>query len=325
MTPLDQFSFYIYGWGPQPPTMKELARAAQRAEELGFYSVGIPYHLAVPESWMFTSLGNNYMLDAMAVLPALAQATKTIRIGVHSFILPLLNPYVWAKYLASVDVISEGRLIPGVCIGWSPRDFDAVGVDIKKRGMMVEEQLEVITRLWTEDRVTYEGQFYHLRDATIDPKPVQKPHPPIWYGGGFPAIARASRYAQYLAPFALTPEQVKTEYIPRLEEENGRWGTETKIVLNNFVLIEEDDEKLKNEVLPRLEKCVDFPAMIGPDTKAEDVVICGPPERCARLIKELQEAGVSHFLLDFNYHGLESFDFLLRQAELFAEKVAPLL
>ncbi|MFQ5872396.1 MAG: LLM class flavin-dependent oxidoreductase [Dehalococcoidia bacterium] len=325
MNPMDQFSFYVYGWGPQPPTMRQLAQTAQRAEELGFYSIGIPYHLTVPESWMFTSLGNSYLLDSMAVLPALAQATRTIRIGVHSLILPLLHPYVWAKYLASVDVVSEGRLIPGMCIGWSMRDFDAVGVDIKQRGKMTEEQIEVITRLWTEDRVTHEGRFYHLRDVSIDPKPVQKPHPPIWYGGGFPAIPRAARYAQYIAPFALTPKQVEMEYIPRLQEENQRWGTETKIVLNNFVLIEEDDDKLKNEARPRLDQCVDFPAMVGPDVKAEDLVICGPPERCAQLIRELQEAGVSHFLLDFNYHGLESFDFLLRQAELFVEKVVPLL
>jgi alkanesulfonate monooxygenase len=105
-------------------------------------------------------------------------------------VLPLRNPTVAAKALGTLDVVSKGRLILGVAAGWYAREFDAVGVPFKQRGRLFERNLEILHRLWTEDRVTLQADEFNLREAVMRPKPVQRPRPPILIGGYVDAVLK---------------------------------------------------------------------------------------------------------------------------------------
>lgn len=320
---MDQFSAFIFASGDPPPTAQELVDAAVLAEELGFYSVSLAHHLVVPTTWVYGGLADRDLIDPLVMLPAIAANTTTIRIGTNSAIAPLLPPVVWAKYFASLDVLSQGRVICGMAMGWFDRDFAAVGVDRRKRGAMFDEQLDVITRLWTEESVTYNGQFYRLENVNLVPKPAQKPHPPIWIGGFLPSLNRASRYARYLVPGNLTTEQISRDYVPRLREATGSTGCNTELCLNINVDIMGEGKEPDVDTLARLKRAVNF--FDEPDIQPKEVAIVGSPQTCARRIMEYQDAGVAHFLLDFQYHGAVSIGYAMEQMKLFADRVVPSL
>lgn len=297
--------------------------AAVLAEDLGFHSITLAHHLTVPTSWVYGPMPERGIIDPLVLMPAMAAATSRIGIGTNSAILPLLPPYAWAKYFASLDVLSKGRVVAGAAMGWFEEDFSAVGVNKRDRGAMFDEQLEVITRLWTEERVTHEGRFYQLKDAMLQPKPIQQPHPPIWIGGFLPSAARAAKYGRYLVPGNLTPEAIEQDFVPCLRQEADRFGSGTELCLNVNVDIVEDPAGPSPEALERLRRAVDF--FIEPDIEPEKVAIIGPPEHCANRICEYRAAGVVHFLLDFQYHGAVSIRTAMDQMTLFVDKVVPLL
>ena len=227
---MDHFSVAVFPWGRKPPTMTEVVEAAQYAEKLGFYSVNVPLMNAIPDAGPFARFGNKSILDARVLLPAIIAATSKIRIAVDSIPLPYLPPFDWAKYFASLDVISNGRVIVGMCLGMVDEAFHAVGADRRKRGAIADEQLEIITRLWTEDEVTYDGQFYKLNGVSMEPKPVQKPYPPIWWGGRSVSIPRAARYCEYINPPWPTFDELNDVYLPGLNNAPiGKWGQRAKV------------------------------------------------------------------------------------------------
>ncbi|MFQ5933704.1 MAG: LLM class flavin-dependent oxidoreductase, partial [Dehalococcoidia bacterium] len=217
MSIMDRFSTVTFSLGRKLPSLDEVITATQHAEKLGFYSINLP---------MVNTARNS--LDVFVVLPALVQATSRIRIALDAVPAYLVPPFDLAKYFASLDVISGGRVILGVCLGYGQEAFDVVGASQKYRGRTADEQLEAITRLWTEDSVTFEGKIFNFKNATVDPKPIQKPLP-IWLGGRTKSIPRASRYCEYLNTLWPTPEEVRNEYIPLLAEENKKWGTNAKL------------------------------------------------------------------------------------------------
>src|ERR1700741_4055799 len=174
-----QFGLAIKNFvGPtETPDIDELYRYAQRAEALGFESLWAWDHVILGVEPSFP------ILDAVGTLTAIAARTEKIKLGTGVLVLPLRNPTVAAKALGTLDVISKGRLILGVAAGWYAREFDAVGVPFKRRGRLFERNLEILSRLWTEDRVTLQVEEHTLREAVMRPRPVQKPRPPILIGG----------------------------------------------------------------------------------------------------------------------------------------------
>ena len=120
----------------------------------------------------------------MSLLSALAGVTRTIKLGTMVLVLPLRNPAYFAKEWATLDLLSGGRSILGVGVGWHEEEFALMGIPHKERGRRMDEMLELVTALWAGDNVTYTGKYYQVKNLTIDPKPAQKPHPPIWIGGG---------------------------------------------------------------------------------------------------------------------------------------------
>jgi len=171
--------------GPsETPDIDELLRYSVRAEELGFESLWAWDHVILGVEPSFP------ILDAVGTLTAIAARTSRIRLGTGALVLPLRNPTVAAKSLGTLDVISRGRLIVGAAAGWYAREFDAVGVPFRERGRLFERNLDILIRLWTEERVTARIDEFDLREVVMRPRPVQTPRPPILIGGYVDAVLR---------------------------------------------------------------------------------------------------------------------------------------
>ena len=161
------------------------ARVAQAAEAAGFESVWAGEHVLLPEPQEPPSpLPPSYpMLDPNIAFAYLAGQTKTIRMGTDIIILPQRNPLVLAKEMASLDVLSNGRLIFGIGIGYLKPEFDALGIPFAKKGARTLEYLEAMQAIWSQDQPTYTGEFVSFSGVQALPRPVQKPHPPAVFGG----------------------------------------------------------------------------------------------------------------------------------------------
>jgi alkanesulfonate monooxygenase len=162
---------------PDLPDATDLVEFGVRMEELGYDSLWVWDHILLGVDPHFP------IIDALSLLTAVAARTKTIKLGTGILVLPLRNPLILAKQLSSMDQLSQGRLILGLASGWYEREFDAVGVPFKKRGKIMDENLEIMTRLWQEDMVSEEIGPYNMRSSVMFPKPVQQPRPPILIGG----------------------------------------------------------------------------------------------------------------------------------------------
>ena len=192
---------------------------SQRAEALGFESLWAWDHVILGVEPAFP------ILDAVGILTAIAARTSRIKLGTGVLVLPLRNPTVAAKSLGTLDVISKGRLILGVAAGWYAREFDAVGVPFKQRGRLFERNFEILTKLWTQDRVTLHVDEFNLREAVMVPKTAQQPRPPILIGGYVDAVLkRVATKADGWLTYFYTPESYRKgwEKILGFAREAGR-------------------------------------------------------------------------------------------------------
>jgi len=216
-----QFGLAIKNFvGPtETPDIDELYRYSARAEELGFESLWAWDHVILGVEPSFP------ILDAVGTLTAIAARTSRIKLGTGVLVLPLRNPTVAAKAIGTLDVISKGRLILGVAAGWYAREFDAVGVPFKQRGRLFERNFEILTRLWTEERVTLQADEFNLREAVMRPFTAQRPRPPILIGGYVDAVLKrvATKGDGWLTYF-YTPESYTKSWakITAFAREAGR-------------------------------------------------------------------------------------------------------
>ena len=171
-----------------PQSAEHLRTTVQRAEALGFHSVWVSDHVVTP-SHLLPGMGPTFY-DAFVVLTYAAAFTQRVRLGSTIIVVPYRNPLVVAKMLATLDVLSEGRVIFGVGVGGAPDEFQALGVPSHQRGRRTDEYLRLMVALWTEDPTTFKGRFFSFTDVRFQPKPHQKPHPPIWVGGRSDAALR---------------------------------------------------------------------------------------------------------------------------------------
>ena len=188
------------------------ARVAQAAEAAGFESVWAGEHVVLPEPQEPPSpLPSNYpMLDPNIAFAYLAGQTKTIRMGTGIIILPQRNPLVLAKEMASLDVLSNGRLIFGIGIGYLKPEFDALGIPFAKKGPRTLEYLEAMQTIWSQDQPTYKGEFISFSGVQALPRPIQKPHPPAVFGGMTPqAFQRSVTHANGWYGFGLDVDGTK--------------------------------------------------------------------------------------------------------------------
>ena len=189
-------------------TGADQTRLARLAENLGYDMISVPEHFIIPQEHV--PLSGPHYFHAAAAQGYFAGATNSIKINSSIAILPLQNPIVTAKALATIDWLSSGRIIATFGVGWLEKEFDLLGVSFRERGQMAEEYLAAIIELWTSDSPCYEGKYVSFRDVAFEPKPHQKPHLPIWMGGDADAVLkRTARYATGWWPFLTKPEHIK--------------------------------------------------------------------------------------------------------------------
>jgi probable F420-dependent oxidoreductase len=182
------------------------ARVAQAAESAGFESVWTGEHVVLPDPQAPPSPlpPLSPLLDPAVALAFIAARTKTVKLGTGIIILPQRNPLVLAKELASVDVVSGGRLIFGLGIGYLKAEFDALGAPFDQKGPRSMDYLQAMKAVWTQEKPAYQGQFVSFSGIQARPQPVQKPHPPVVIGGHTKAaFRRAVQYGNGWYGFAL--------------------------------------------------------------------------------------------------------------------------
>ena len=217
-----QFGLCIPHYG-KPVSLDDLRTTVQRAEALGFHSVWVSDHVVTP-SHLLPSMGPIFY-DAFVVLTCAAAFTRRVRLGSTVIVVPYRNPLVTAKMLSTLDVLSQGRVIFGVGAGGAPDEFEALGVPSNQRGRRTDEYLSLMIALWTQDPTTFKGRFFSFTDVRFEPKPHQKPHPPIWVGGrSDAALRRAVRVGEAWHPtaMALPTLQERMAQLHHLSQAAGR-------------------------------------------------------------------------------------------------------
>ncbi|MGH8595163.1 MAG: LLM class flavin-dependent oxidoreductase [Gammaproteobacteria bacterium] len=264
-----------------------IAGSARRLEKLGYDFIGCGEHVSFhgPTSNSFISLS------------VAAGATERIKLLSAVVLLPLYPAALAAKLAATLDVASGGRYHMGVGVGGEmPREFEACGVPLSERGARTNEALQVIRRLWVEDKVSFTGRFNTLHDVSILPKPLQRPNPPIWVSGRKDAaMKRAARYGDGWMPYMYTPEML-TDSIVKIRawaQDAGRAQDAVKPALFAFTCCHSDRKRALEMAVARLSQqyAQDFSKI------AERYVIVGSPADCRARVQQYVDAGARTIFL----------------------------
>jgi probable F420-dependent oxidoreductase len=198
-------------------TLDVVRRLGQAADEYQFDSVWVTDHIVIPKAtgskYPYSADGSMdleaaaHYLEPITVMSFLAGVTERPAIGSSVLVMPYRNPILTAKMVATLDVMSRGRVILGVGVGWMREEFEALGVTTYgQRGAVTDEYIQILRALWTEEWPSFKGRFYAFDEVRCFPKPVQKPHPPIWIGGHTKAaLRRAARLGDGWHPIGLRP------------------------------------------------------------------------------------------------------------------------
>ena len=180
-------------------------------------------HVVTPEH-LHSAIGSVFH-DAFVVLAQAAAVTRRVKLGSTVIVVPYRNPIVTAKMVATLDVLSEGRVIFGVGAGGAPDEFEALGVPSTERGRRTDEYFRLMVALWTEDPTTFEGRYFSFDAVRFAPKPRQQPHPPIWVGGrSDAALRRAVAFGEAWHPTSMPLPDLRerTQRLGELTSEAGR-------------------------------------------------------------------------------------------------------
>ena len=296
-------------FGTALPSVKGIPDFAQQAERLGFD------YLCSGEHMMFHGPTPNSLIN----LSVAAGVTKKIKLMSTVVLLPLYPAMIVAKLAAVLDVASDGRYHLGIGVGGEfPKEFEACGVPVNQRGSRSNEALEVITKLWTEKKVTFVGRYTKLTEVTIEPRPIQQPHPPIWVAGRKePAMRRAALYAQGWIPYMYTPEMLheSIEKIMKFGKEAGRDMSNFRPGLFIFASVYPDRERAKEQAAKALggTYAQDFSKIAGRYT------LYGNPEDCRKRLKEYVDAGARTVLVSWACRQ----DDIRENMRLVAEEIVP--
>lgn len=235
------FGLPISGSWATPPSITEVAKTAER---LGYSSLWTFQRLLFPAAdpipMPYRSVHDPLVLTGYA-----AAVTETARLGVAIVNVPYYSPILLAKMLTSLDVVSGGRLDAGLGLGWNADEFAAVGTPMDRRGARAEEFVRCLHAIWSDEPVEFHGEFYDVPASYVDPKPVQRPHPPLLLGGGAePALKRVARIADgWISasrfPAAQVPGAVET--IRAAATEAGRDPATIRIVIRGAVKVRDHD------------------------------------------------------------------------------------
>lgn len=293
-----EFGVVLPHFGPQARTqvVERIQSMARHAEALGYHSLWVADHIAMPvhlaskypyhpEGKFLVDAADNF-LEPLTVLGYVAACTARVRLGTGVLVIPYRNPVVTAKVVSTLDVLSNGRIIVGAGVGWMAEEFGYLNVPYRERGARTDEYLQIMKTLWTQEEPQFHGRFFSFSDLRCEPRPIQKPHPPIWIGGhSQAALRRAATLGDGWCGhvFWRDPEQLPREIqtIKRFAEQAGR------------------DPNALTYAAPAYERTF------------EDVL---------RSLPRYQQAGLDHVVLAFFLWTVD-FDEILGQMERFAREV----
>lgn len=284
------------GFASPVATPEYIEAFARGAEQRGFAEIWVAEHVVLfdehaspypyDRSGRFPITGEAGLLDPFPTLGLLAAVTERIRIGTGICLVPQRNPVYTAKQVATTDWLSNGRFDFGVGVGWLAEEFAALDAPFDHRGSRTVEYLEVMKSLWCDESSSYEGRFYALPECRQYPKPVQKPHPPIYFGGeSDAALRRVARIGQGWYGFGLAPAAA-AERVKQLEQlcsERGRTRSDVDVVISPYLL-----QTTRDDVERYAEAGVDQLVILAP---ARDT--SGIPALLDRLVAEVLEPATS--------------------------------
>jgi probable F420-dependent oxidoreductase len=266
--------------------LDDVAANAREAEALGYDFLSTGEHV-----FFHGPTGNG-----LITLAAAAGATNHIKLMSSITLVPLYPAALLAKLVAGLDVVSRGRFHLGVGVGGEfAREFEACGVPVAERGARTNEALQVMQRLWTEDDVSFDGRFTKLPGVTLNPKPVQKPHPPIWVSGrSTAAMRRCARYANGWLPYMYTPDKLHAS-LQTIGQFSRDYGREAPVQPGLFIFfaIHEDREQAVKMAADRLsvQYNQDFSKLVG------RYALAGNPDDCIERLREYVDAGAGTVIL----------------------------
>ena len=314
-----KYGFTLPGRG-QLATPDRLGIIARKGEVFGFDTLLTGDHILVPknissvypytEGGEFPGSGSGESMEQITLLSYIAGQTSKIRLVTSVLIVPHRNPLIAAKSLATLDVLSGGRLVVGVGVGWMREEFEALGLPpFEERGAVTDEYIRAFKVLWTEDDPHFEGKYISFDDISFLPKPVQKPHPPIWVGGeSRPALRRTAELADGWYPLGSnptfpmgTPEQLKAG-LERLAGYARRFGRDPSTI----------------ETIYRTHQFELLKQAAGPDR----LPFVGDADQIAGDIRQYQDMGVTSMIWDF-LRQTDDLDSMLGLMEDFSTQVWP--
>jgi probable F420-dependent oxidoreductase len=281
-----------------------------RIEELGFDSAWTSEHIF----FYFPTF------DALTSLAAMAARTERIQLGTAVLLLPLRPAALAAKEIASVDIISVGRITLGIGVGGEyAKEFDAVGVPVRERGARTDEALRVLKLLYTEDNVSFDGRFTKLDAVTLAPKPAQPGGPPLWIAGrSEAAMRRAGRFGDGYFPYLFSPDRFR-EGLAKAREYAEKAGRDPNVIsgaIYQFVALADTYDEGKKAAIEDLSRRYNQPF----DKIVDRYVVMGNADNCARRLADFAEAGVEHFVL---VPIIRAFADFMPHVEAYARDVVP--
>ena len=301
-----------------------------RAEDLGFDSVWMEEHHSVTD---------HYWPSPLPVLAGFATRTTRMRLGTDILVAPFYHPVRLAEDAAMLDVMSGGRFVLGIAIGYKPDEFALYGAALEKRGARFEEQLAVMKALWTQDRVAFHGTYYTV-DGRLEPRPVTRPHPPVWIGGwGDITLRRAATLADNWVP-GPTADLArllagKQQFLAN-RRAAGRNEAVTEWPLTRDVIIAETDAKARElaerhiMVSYRQEYAggwkhpfIDASIATDLDALMQNRFLIGGPDQVVRALRPfVTEYGMTHLICRVFFPGMPH-RHIMRELELIAKEVRP--
>jgi probable F420-dependent oxidoreductase len=308
---------------------REALEEVTRAEELGFDSVWMEEHHSVT---------NHYWPSPLTVLAGFATRTSRMTLGTDIVVAAFHHPVRLAEDVAMLDVMSGGRFVLGIAIGYKPDEFALYGVDLEKRGARFEEQLAIMQGLWTQEHVQFKGTYYTLQ-GRLEPKPVQQPHPPVWIGGwGDITLRRAATLADNWIPGPTADLKRllagRKQFLER-RTAAGR-AAPTEWPLTRDVIIADSDKRARElaeehiMVAYRREYAggwrhpfIDASIATDLERLMEDRFIIGGPEQCiAKIRRFVEQYGMTHLICRTFFPGMPH-SHIVREIELISREVMP--
>ncbi len=301
----------VYGKFPVANPFDLIRTLTTTADQGGIASVWVVDHFSMPDESIAAAggvPGKNAPLEAWTTLIAAAAWTSSLRLGTEVTPMTRWHPSILAKVTSTLDVLSKGRVILGAGAGWFPPEFKAFGLPwyrLDHRFERMYESIEVIKKLWIDDAASYDGKYYTLRNAQLLPKPIQKPHPPIWFGGQSDRILRSVvKYGGGWIPANNTsPDEYEalSKRLKTIASEAQRDVSEITLSGPFLTQIDRDHSKVRRSIREYSRKAAGGKEASGWNTAFGRTLtygMWGTPKECIQRMETYIGLGVQHFILD---------------------------